>query len=137
MSNWYQVILITCSLLNALSPFPFTHGSEAVARRCSVKKVFLKNSQNSQENMCQSLFFNKVAGLRLTTLLKKRLWHRCFPVNFAKLLRISFFVEHHWWPLLFPRHPWTDASGYCAQYYFLVAFFLVPIGPKHFVIILI
>ena len=35
----------------------------------------------------QSLFFNKVAGLRPATLLKKRLWHRCFPVNFAKLLR--------------------------------------------------
>ena len=33
------------------------------------------------------LFFNKVAGLRPATLLKKRLWHRCFPVNFAKFLR--------------------------------------------------
>ena len=29
---------------------------DAVARRCSVKKVFLEISQNSQ---CQSLFFNK------------------------------------------------------------------------------
>ena len=36
---------------------------EAVARRCSVEKVFLEISQNSQEkHMCQSLFFNKVAG---------------------------------------------------------------------------
>ena len=25
------------------------------------------------------------------TLLKKRLWHRCFPVNFAKFLRTLFF----------------------------------------------
>ena len=25
-------------------------------------------------------------GLRPATLLKKRLWHRCFPVNFAKFL---------------------------------------------------
>ena len=24
------------------------------------------------------------------TLLKKRLWHRCFPVNFAKFLRTPF-----------------------------------------------
>ena len=38
----------------------------------------------------QSLFFNKVAALRLGTLLKKRLWHRCFPVNFAKFLRTPF-----------------------------------------------
>ena len=40
--------------------------------------------------MCQSLFFNKVASLRPATLSKKRLWHRCFPVNFAKFLRTPF-----------------------------------------------
>ena len=34
--------------------------------------------------------FNKVAGLRPETLLKKRLWRRSFPVNFEKFLRISF-----------------------------------------------
>ena len=28
--------------------------------------------------------------LRPTVLLKKRLWHRCFPVNFAKFLRTPF-----------------------------------------------
>ena len=36
------------------------------------------------------LFFNKVAGLRPATLLKKRLLHRCFLVNFAKFLRTPF-----------------------------------------------
>ena len=40
---------------------------EAVARRGSVKKVFLEILQNSQENTCARVFFNKVA-----TLLKKR-----------------------------------------------------------------
>ena len=29
------------------------------------KKVFLEMSQNSQENNCAGLFFNKVAGLQL------------------------------------------------------------------------
>ena len=29
-------------------------------------------------------------GLRPATLLKKRLWHRCFPVNFVKFLRTPF-----------------------------------------------
>ena len=43
--------------------------------------------------LCQSLFFNKVAGLRPATLLKKRLWHRCFPVNFAKFHR-TFFLQN-------------------------------------------
>ena len=46
--------------------------SEAVAQRCSVKKVFLEISQNSQENMCQSLFLNKVVGLSSATLLTKK-----------------------------------------------------------------
>ena len=41
--------------------------------------------------MCQSFFFNKVAGLKPATLLKKGPWHRCFPVNFAKFLRNTFF----------------------------------------------
>ena len=28
--------------------------------------------------------------------IKKRLWHRCFPVNFAKFLITSFSTEHLW-----------------------------------------
>ena len=41
----------------------FKHGftnAEAVARRSSVKKVFLKIWQSSQENTCTRVFFNKV-----------------------------------------------------------------------------
>ena len=52
------------------------------------------------KHLCQSLFFNKVVGLRPATLFKKRLWHRYFPVNFVKFLRIAFFIEHLWWLLL-------------------------------------
>ena len=50
--------------------------------------------------LCQSLYFDKVAGLLPATLLKKRLWHRYFPVKFAKFPRISFLIEHLWWLLL-------------------------------------
>ena len=36
----------------------------------------------------------------LETLLQKRLWQRCFPVNFAKFLRTPFLREHlRWLPL--------------------------------------
>ena len=49
------------------------------------------------KHLWQSLFFNKVAGLMLVTLVKKRLWHKCFPVNFEKFLKITFFVEHLRW----------------------------------------
>ena len=75
--------------------------SEAVAQRCSVKKMFLEILQNSKENSCDRVFFlNKVAGLGPATLLKKRLWHRCFPMNFAKFLRTPCFTEHLRWLLL-------------------------------------
>ena len=33
---------------------------EAVVRKCSVKKVFLRFSQNAQENTCDRDSFNKV-----------------------------------------------------------------------------
>ena len=36
--------------------------------------------------MLESLF-NKVAGLKACIFIKKRLQHRCFPVNIAKFLR--------------------------------------------------
>ena len=53
--------------------------------------VFLEILQNSQENTCpRASFLNKVAGLRPANLLKKRLWHRRFPVNFAKFQRTPF-----------------------------------------------
>ena len=42
------------------------------------------------KHLGQSLFFNKVAGLRSATLLKNRLSHSCFPVDFAKFLRTPF-----------------------------------------------
>ena len=75
--------------------------SEAVVPRCSVKKMFLEISQNSQENTCASVsLFNKVAYLRPANLLKKRLWRWCFPVGFSKFLKTSFFIEHLWWLLL-------------------------------------
>ena len=43
------------------------------------------------KHLCQSLFFNKGADLRPAALLKKRLWHRCFPVSSAKYLRTLFY----------------------------------------------
>ena len=65
------------------------------------KKGVLRNfTKFTGKHLCQSLFFNKVAGLRPAFLLKKRLWHICFPVNFVKFLRAPFYIEHLWWLLL-------------------------------------
>ena len=75
-------------------------------QRCSVKRGVLKNFAKFTENhLCQSLFFNKVTDLRSAALLKKRLWHRSFPLNFAKFLRIPFKLNTSGRLLL-----WTTAS---------------------------
>ena len=63
--------------------------SEAVVRRCSVKKMFLEISHNSQENTCARVSFLvklQVWG-PLLYFIKKRVWRKCSPVNFAKFLR--------------------------------------------------
>ena len=63
-------------------------------QKCSVKKGVLKNfAKFTGKHRSQSLFLNKVAGSTPATLLKKRLWHRCFPVNFAKFLRMSMLLN--------------------------------------------
>ena len=54
------------------------------------KDVIRKFAKFTAKQMCQ----------RPATLLKKRLWYRCFPVNFAKFLRTPFFTEHFRWLLL-------------------------------------
>ena len=64
-------------------------------RRCSVKKgVFRNFAKFIGKHLRQRLFFNKVAGLRPATLLKKNLWHRCFPVSFCEISKNTFFTDH-------------------------------------------
>ena len=47
----------------------------------------MKISQNSQENTYVGVsFLIKLQGSGACNFIKKRLWHRCFPVNFAKFL---------------------------------------------------
>ena len=59
------------------------------------KKGVLENfAKFTGKHLCQSLFFNKIAGLRPLTLLKKRLWLSRFSVNFGKFLRAPYFREH-------------------------------------------
>ena len=68
--------------------------------RSSRPKVFCKEgvlrnfAKFIDKHLCQGLFYNKVTGPRRATLLKKRLLHRCFPVEFSKFLRIPFLKKH-------------------------------------------
>ena len=53
------------------------------------------------EVICQKgVLGNFAKSTEPATLLKKRLWHRYFPVNFAKFLRAAFLTEHLRWLLL-------------------------------------
>ena len=52
----------------------YYRNTEAVVQRCSVKKVFLEISQNSQENTCaRASFLIKLQASRPATVLKKRI----------------------------------------------------------------
>ena len=86
LKRWGHHTLMASLILVILIVQLYLAGSfqEAVARRCSVKKVFLDISQNSQESTCARVSF--LIKLQPSTLLKMRLWHRCFPVNFVKFL---------------------------------------------------
>ena len=55
-----------------------------------LKKCVLRNlAKFVGKYLCQISFSIKLQA-RPATLLKIRLWHRCFPVNFAKFLRTHF-----------------------------------------------
>ena len=62
--------------------------SEAVVRRCPFKKVFLKLSQNSQEIPVSEYLFQQSYRFRTCNFVKKRVWQRCFLLNFAKFLKL-------------------------------------------------
>ena len=72
------------------------------------KKDVLENfAKFTRKHLYQSLFFNNVTALSPATLLKKRLWHSCFSVTFAKFLRTPFLTEHLLWLLLHIRRKRT------------------------------
>ena len=50
----------------------------------SKKGVFRNLTKFTGKHLCQRFFFN--CSLQACNVIKKRLWIRCFPVNFAKFL---------------------------------------------------
>ena len=82
-----SILLINDKIINSFQPISKFRSSH---RRCYLKKVFLKILQNSQENACGRVSFLMKLQEAPATLLKKRLWHRWFLVNFAKFLRTAF-----------------------------------------------
>ena len=96
-----------------MSSFPFLifkqggfiglQNAEVVARRCSVNKVFLEVSQNSQENTCARISFLIKLQASACNFMKKRLWQRCFlkrkkswsNTRFGRFLKVIETREFH------------------------------------------
>ena len=105
-------------LFNKVVGLPNTHP------RSSSPEVLFKISQNLQENRLQ-----QASGCNF---IKKRLWHRCFPVDFANFLKTPFLQNTSGQMLpkrvferpvtLLKRHNNTGVS--CEYYCFLKTPFL-------------
>ena len=75
------------------------------------KNGVLRNfAKFTRKHLRQSLFFNKVVD-QPANLLKARLWHRFFPVNFAKFLRTPFFIEHLCWNIDSQDSPFQEQES--------------------------
>ena len=60
-----------------------------------VRKGFLINLAKFTGKACARVSFINCRP-QPATLLRKRLWSRCFPANLVKFLRNVFFKEHLW-----------------------------------------
>ena len=77
-----------------------------VTRKCSIKKVFLKNPPNSPEiTSAEVSFFNKVVGLKLQFYFefKQSLRYSCFRVSLSKVLDRPILKNIYEQPLKFSK----------------------------------
>ena len=68
-------------------------------QRCSMKKGVHRNfTKFTGKHLCQSLFFNKVAGLRPKTcsFIKKETLAQVFSCEFCEISKNTFLTEHLW-----------------------------------------
>ena len=59
-------------------------------------EVFLKTSQNSQENTCTRVFFFKSSSTQACNFIKKETLARGFSGEFCEFFKNTFFTEHLW-----------------------------------------
>ena len=65
-------------------------------QRCSVRKGVPRNfAKFTEKHLCQSLFFNKVAG-GACNFIKKETLAQVFSCEFCEISKNTFFTEHLW-----------------------------------------
>ena len=73
--------------------FSMSKRTEAVARRCSVKKVFLEISQNSKENTCARVSFLIKLRTSACNFIKKETLAKVFSCEFCEISKSTFFYK--------------------------------------------
>ena len=98
-NSFFQGKLILCYIFQKFSQHKIDHSWKLLNTfaKSSILDVDLDLNMSLHRRFCSICFWK---NLRPATLLKKRFWHRCFSVNFAKFLRTPFFTEQLWWLLL-------------------------------------
>ena len=104
MGKQYCLILVlhiylVCYYLSIFQDSFITNAISSHADVFCIKDVLKNFAKFTRKHLCQSLSFYKVAGLSLE-ILAQRFWYRYFPVNFAEILKNTFFIEHYWWLVL-------------------------------------
>ena len=92
LARWQRFVIVSTSDSSCLT--------EAVIRRCSVKKVFLKISQNSQENTCATVPF----FFQTCIFIKKETLTHVFCCKFCDIFQNTFFYRTPLVALLFLKH---------------------------------
>ena len=100
--GYYHYWIHCLTWTRALKPCPYYYRANVCfsigrssCREVFCKKGVLKNFAKFTGNrLCQSL-------PEFANLLKKRLWHKCFPLNIANFLRTPFLIGHLQWLLLY------------------------------------
>ena len=67
------------------------HRTEAVVQSCSVKKVFLENSKNSQENTCARISFLIKSQAGASKFIKKETLAQVSSCEFCEISKNTFF----------------------------------------------
>ena len=91
-SDKFKILTPKWQLLKILSNLKYYCQIIRSSRReLFYKKVVLKNfAKFTEKHLCWSRFYSKVADVRPATLLKNKLRHRYFHLNFAKSLSNNF-----------------------------------------------
>ena len=130
-SNWHLKGVLRCAFANEFEVFWIVQGRGTLAklralrsshRRVFVKKGILRNFANfTGRHLCQSLFFNKVAGLRVSGLqlfIKIETLAQVFSGEFCEISKNTFFTEHLWAAvsMLFKNLPFRVGYWHVLEY---------------------